>query len=487
MDKISIITVVKDGVPFIKDSINSFLLQKYQNKELIIILATNSDTTKNFIKKNYSYNKKIKIFYESDKTKNKFGALNQGIRLASGEIIGILHSDDIYYSENVLTEVASKFSKYPITLLYSDIIISNRNNLTNINRIWTDASYDLKKDIQKGWMPPHTSIFVRKRIYKKNIFYSTKYSISGDYSWIIKLINYKKTKTLYINKPLIIMRSGGDSSINFFKKLSEDLKILKFYKYPYKIINFKYLRKINQFVINRKNVFVSNYIKKIIEKKIIYIINFRQILKKKQFILSAFNLATFTYLKNSINENNFYYWFDGIFAKFIFKKIKITPGRIMFKNIYNYCQANKISSLTAGTYTKKTAVFINNYKCASFCDVSNLDFNNTFLKIKKNIKKKFSLLILVLPTPMQEKIAIRLASYKNNLKIICIGGTFRMFTGEEKTPPFIYSKYNLTSLWRLHTDPLRRIYRAIVSLQQFILFVRNIYNLQNIKLHLLTK
>ena len=166
MDKISIITVVKDGVPFIKDSINSFLLQKYQNKELIIILATNSDTTKNFIKKNYSYNKKIKIFYESDKTKNKFGALNQGIRLASGEIIGILHSDDIYYSENVLTEVASKFSKYPITLLYSDIIISNRDNLTNINRIWTDASYDLKKDIQKGWMPPHTSIFVRKRIYK---------------------------------------------------------------------------------------------------------------------------------------------------------------------------------------------------------------------------------------------------------------------------------------------------------------------------------
>jgi glycosyltransferase len=487
MDKISIITVVKDGIPFIKDSINSFLLQKYQNKELIIILANSLEKTEYFIKNCFGNNKQVKIFKENNKVKSKFGALNQAIKLTSGKIIGILHSDDIYYSENVLTEVANKFLKYSITLLYSNIIISKRADLTNISRVWKDRSYDLQKDIRNGWMPPHTSIFIKKDTYKKNIFYDTKYNISGDYSWIIKLINYKETKIFYVDKPLVIMRAGGDSSVQLLQKLVEDLKIIKFYKYPYKIIIYKYLRKLKQFINNNKKVSKSNYIKKIFDKKIIYVSNYHQLLKKKEFILSALNLASFTYIKETINKNNFYYWVDGIFPRFIFKNIrKIIPGRIIFKDIYKFLDTNKIFSLTIGSYTKKTSAFMKRYKYAMFCDVIYLDFDNTLVKIKKKIKKKHKLLILALPTPMQEKIAMQLAYYKKNLKIICMGGTFRMFTGEEKLPPNILLKYNLTSLWRLNTDPSRRILRVLDSLKKFLFFRRNIYNLKNIKLLPLT-
>ena len=122
MNKISIITVVKNGIPFIKDSINSFLLQKYPNKELIIILAKSDDGTDDYIKRSFGNYKEIKIFNEKKSIKNKFGALNQGLKLCSGEIIGILHSDDIYYSEHILDEVSKVFLNGKVNFLYSDII-----------------------------------------------------------------------------------------------------------------------------------------------------------------------------------------------------------------------------------------------------------------------------------------------------------------------------------------------------------------------------
>ena len=224
MNKISIVTVVRNGIPFIKDSINSFLLQKYPNKELIIILAKSDDGTDDYIKRNFGNYKEIKIFNEKKGITNKFGALNQGLKLCNGEIIGILHSDDIYYSENVLDEVCKVFLNSKVNFLYSDIIISSRGDLSKILRLWKDPSIDLKKDIQRGWMPPHTSVFIRKKIFKKIMFYNNSYSISGDYSWMIKLINHKKINAFYINKPTVIMRSGGDSNILIFKKLIERIK-----------------------------------------------------------------------------------------------------------------------------------------------------------------------------------------------------------------------------------------------------------------------
>ena len=487
MHKISIITVVKNGVPFIKDSINSFLLQKYSNKELIIILAKSNDGTEDYVKKNYSNYKEIKIFPEKRGIKNKFGALNQGLKLCRGEIIGILHSDDIYYSEHVLDKVSEAFLKSKANLLYSDIIISKRGDLTKAIRLWKDPSIDLKKDIHNGWMPPHTSVFVRKTFFKKKIFYNTSYNISGDYFWIIKLLNYKKTKSFYINKPTIIMRSGGDSSILFFRKFIEDVKIIRFFKYSLTIILYKYLRKLKQFIFKKNIILKTDYLKKILYNKILYIENYKELLKKNFFILSALNLASYTYLKQSINNNNFYYWPDGVFSKFNFKKIKkIIPGRILFKDFYKFLEKNKISSLTAGTNTKKTEMYLSNFKNNSFCNIEGLDFNHIILKIRKNINKK-KLLVLVLPTPLQENVSLEISKYKKNINIICMGGSFRMLTGEEKIVPYLIEKYYLTSVWRLHTSTIRRLIRLLMSIKNFVYFNTSIYNLKNIKVVKISK
>ena len=482
MNKISIITVVKNGIPFIKDSINSFLLQKYPNKELIIILAKSDDGTDGYVKKHFGNYKEIKIFNEKKSIKNKFGALNQGLKLCSGEIIGILHSDDIYYSEHILDEVSKVFLNSKVNFLYSNIIISRREDLSKVIRLWKDPSIDLKKDIQKGWMPPHTSVFIRKEIFKKIMFYSNSYNISGDYSWMIKLINHKKTNAFYINKPTIIMRSGGDSNILIFRKFIEDLKIIKSYKYSPTIILLKYLRKVRQFFFKKNIIIKTAYIKKILHNNLIYVYNYKVLLKKNSFILSALNLASFTYFNKTIVRNNFYYWPDGLFSKFITKKIKkIIPGRIIFQDLYKFLEKNKIFSITAGSFTKKGDAYLEDFKYSSFCDIDGLDLNGIILKLKKNINKKHKVLVLVLPTPLQENISLEISKYKKNLKVICMGGSFRMLSGEEKIVPSFIEKRYLTSIWRLHTSPIRRIIRLLISFKELINFNKNIYYLKNIK------
>jgi len=482
MNKISIITVVRNGIPFIKDSINSFLLQKYPNKELIIILAKSHDGTEDYIKRNFGNYKEIKIFNEKKSIKNKFGALNQGLKLCSGEIIGILHSDDIYYSGHILDQVSKVFLNSKVNFLYSDIIISRREDLSKIIRLWKDPSMNLKKDIQKGWMPPHTSVFIRKEIFKKIIFYSTSYNISGDYSWMIKLINNKKINASYINKPTIIMRSGGDSNILIFRKFIEDLKIIKSYKYSPIIIFLKYLRKARQFFFKKNIIIKTAYIKKILHNNLIFVDNYNVLFKKNSFILSALNLASFTYLHETIIRNNFYYWPDGLFSKFITNKIKnIVPGRIIFKDLYKFLEKNKIFSITAGSYTEKADVYLRDFKYSSFCDIDGLDLNGIIFKLKKNINKKQKVLVLVLPTPLQEKVSIGISYYKKNLKVICMGGSFRMLSGEEKIVPSFIEKSYLTSIWRLHTSPVRRIIRLFKSFKELINFNKNIYYLRNIR------
>jgi glycosyltransferase involved in cell wall biosynthesis len=482
MNKISIITVVRNGVLFIKDSINSFLLQKYPNKELIIILGKSDDGTSDYIKRNFGNYKEIKIFEEKNNIKNKFGALNQGLKLCSGEIIGILHSDDIYYSENVLHEVSKVFLNSKVNFLYSDIIISSRGDLSKILRVWKDPSIDLKKDIQKGWMPPHTSVFIKKEIFKKIMFYEDLYNISGDYAWMIKLINHEKTNAFYINKPTVIMRSGGDSNMLIFRKFIEDLKIIKTYKFAYIVIFFKYLKKVKQFFLKKNIIIKTTYIKKILYNKLFYVYNYKILFKKNSFILSGLNLASFTYLSKTINKNNFYYWPDGLFSKFIFNKIKkIIPGRILFKDLYKFLEKNKIFSITAGTLTKKADKYLEDYKYSSFLDIRSLDFNGIILKLKKNINKKHKVLILVLPTPLQENVSLEITNYKKNLKVICLGGSFRMLSGEEKIVPSFIEKIYLSSFWRLHTSSIRRIIRLVISLKEFIYFNKKIYYLKNIK------
>ena len=243
--KISIITVVKNGMPYLKSALKIFHKQKYKNKEIIIIYSKSTDGTLEFLKKNKKKYNKLIIDKNS---KNKFGSLNIGIKKSKGDVVGILHSDDIYPNNNILKDIMKIFNNKKIDIVYGNTVFCKKENQNKIIRIWKSNKFKYS-DLKYGWMPPHTTLYISKKIISKNL-YSLKYPISGDYKFILDLFSKKNIKTEYLNKNLIKMRSGGDSTRinNIAKKFIEDIKkAKKYFKFYYICIIFKILRKIKQF------------------------------------------------------------------------------------------------------------------------------------------------------------------------------------------------------------------------------------------------
>jgi glycosyltransferase len=183
--KISIITVVKNGMPYLSDCLKSFQLQDYLNKEHIIIYSNSNDNTEEFL---LSQKKNIKILKRDKKFNNKWDCLNLGAKLATGDIIGILHADDIFYNKNTLSNVAKNFTD-EFQFIYGNILFCEKNNILKVKREWISEKIDINK-LKYGWMAPHPSFFVRKKILLKNK-YINHYNISGDYHFMLSLFQQK--------------------------------------------------------------------------------------------------------------------------------------------------------------------------------------------------------------------------------------------------------------------------------------------------------
>jgi glycosyltransferase involved in cell wall biosynthesis len=246
--KISIITAVKNGYPLIKGCTKSFDQQTYFNKEQIFVYSKSEDKTHNYLIQHCKNNYK-KIIYDNF-TKNMYGALNLGIAQANGSIIGILHADDIFYDNKVLENVAHEFKK-GIELVYGNIVFVKKTNIKKVLRVWKDKEFK-KIMLYGGWMPAHTSVYIKKKVLIKNK-YSNKYQIASDYDLMLTLFKNNNIRHKYLDKFLCRMRFGGKSTNYkyFFLKLFEDMKILfKHYKVLFLFIFFlKRFNKIKQFKI----------------------------------------------------------------------------------------------------------------------------------------------------------------------------------------------------------------------------------------------
>ena len=252
--KISVITVVKNGIPFLKDAIKSFELQEYQNKELIIVYSKSNDGTENYIK---SFLKKKYIIIK-DNSNSRYKAINKGIKKSNGSVVGLLHADDIFFNNQTLSDICAHIKNNDI--VYGGVYFAEKNNLKKIKRIWKPI-YFQKNNILLGWSPPHVSMFMKKIVFKKIGYYSEKYVISSDYDFLLRIILSNKFKIKSTNKFHNIMRLGGDSTNikKTFVKLKEDYMIIKKHNLNILILAFKILSKISQL---KKKKIVGNYINK---------------------------------------------------------------------------------------------------------------------------------------------------------------------------------------------------------------------------------
>ncbi len=209
--KISIITVTYNREETLRETIESVLSQDYAPVEYIIIDGASTDDSLTIINE---YAEKIsKIVSEPDK--GAYDALNKGIQMASGDIIGFLHSDDIFADRHILSSVAERFANHDIDVLYGDIKIMKKKNSHKVLRSWKSKEFK-PQNLKSGWSPPHTSLFMRKEVYEKVGGFDTHLKIAADYEFILRVFkNLSPKKVSYLSLPLVLMKSGGLSNNGF--------------------------------------------------------------------------------------------------------------------------------------------------------------------------------------------------------------------------------------------------------------------------------
>jgi glycosyltransferase involved in cell wall biosynthesis len=212
--KISIITVSFNSAKTIKETIESILIQDYNNIEYIIIDGGSSDETIDIVK---SYSEKISYFI-SEKDNGIYDAMNKGIKAATGDIIGILNSDDFYPNSFVLSNVARSFEKYNCDAVYGDLVYVKAKDTTQIKRYWQAGNYNTSK-IKNGWMLPHPTFFVKKVMYDRYGLYNTDLKSAADYEMILKLLYKENISVQYIPMILVKMRMGGASNSTFLNRI----------------------------------------------------------------------------------------------------------------------------------------------------------------------------------------------------------------------------------------------------------------------------
>jgi glycosyltransferase involved in cell wall biosynthesis len=212
--KISIITVSYNSAVTIKDTIESILSQDHENIECIIIDGGSTDGTLEIVRK---YSDRISYFV-SELDDGIYDGMNKGIQAATGDIVGILNSDDFYPNSYVISNVAKTFVNQDCDAVYGDLVYVKENDTSKIARYWQSGEYTIKK-IKNGWMLPHPTFFVKKEMYDRHGYYNTDLKSAADYEMILKLLYKKNISVFYIPMILVKMRMGGASNSSIMNRM----------------------------------------------------------------------------------------------------------------------------------------------------------------------------------------------------------------------------------------------------------------------------
>lgn len=204
--KVSVITVTFNSEDYISNAVDSVLGQSYENIEYIVIDGESTDKTVNILQ---SYEGRISKFI-SEKDTGIYDAMNKGISLASGDVVGILNSDDFYIDEFVIEKVVKEFEK-KIDCLYADLVYVRSKNLSKVVRYY-DSSHFSPLRFAYGWMPAHPTFFVKKDIYNKHGVFRTDLKIAADFDLMVRFLYTHNLVCSYMKEPIIKMRVGGVST-----------------------------------------------------------------------------------------------------------------------------------------------------------------------------------------------------------------------------------------------------------------------------------
>ncbi len=246
--KISIITATFNSAATVTDTMRSIAEQDHPNIEHIIVDGKSSDDTVTIVR---AFPHVAKVVSEKDN--GIYDAMNKGIGLATGDIIGILNSDDVYSHDKVLSKVAAAFTDPSVDAVYADLQYVDPENTNRTIRTWKAGNYR-PGSFYYGWMPPHPTFFVRKKIYSDAGLFNISLRSSADYELMLRILLKNKVRAGYIPEILVRMRAGGQSNAtlknrviaNREDRMAWQLNGLKPYFFT---LYLKPLRKLSQFII----------------------------------------------------------------------------------------------------------------------------------------------------------------------------------------------------------------------------------------------
>ena len=208
--KISVITTTNNSAATIRDTLESILSQTYQDWELIIEDGLSEDDTLSIVQEyEPKCNGRIRVFSEKDE--GLYDALNRGIAHATGEIIGILNSDDFYYDEYVLEDINQAMKDMSVDCIYGDLKYVSARNKHHVIRIWKGSQYR-KGAYLRGWHPAHPTFYAFRECYDKFGGFNTSYAISADFELMLRFIEVAGLRNRYIPRYFVKMRMGGESN-----------------------------------------------------------------------------------------------------------------------------------------------------------------------------------------------------------------------------------------------------------------------------------
>lgn len=246
--KVSIITITYNSVLTIRDTLESIANQSYTNIEHIIIDGASTDQTLTIVDE---FSHVSKVISEPDK--GVYDAMNKGIAVATGDIIGMLHSDDIYATEDIIQEIVSHFQKdASISSIYGNLEYFKGNQKDKVIRYWKAKPYH-PSFFEDGEAPPHPTLFVRKEVYDQIGGYWADFKISGDNEFMFRMLKIHQFKSCYLDKTIVKMRLGGISTRGFKSYLISTIELTRVwrmngYQYPKRLFLLRPFNKIKQFI-----------------------------------------------------------------------------------------------------------------------------------------------------------------------------------------------------------------------------------------------
>lgn len=224
--KISIITATWNSSRTVADTIESILSQDYQDWEHIIVDGLSSDETLKIIN-SFSSRYRDRLHVVSEKDNGLYDAMNKGIQLATGDVIGILNSDDFFANCQVLSKIAENIED--VDAVYGNLIFVDSKDSNKVVRYWQGSQYSFGA-FQKGWHPAHPTFYARKHLFEAYGGFDLSFAVSADFELMLRFLERKETSSKYIDYVIVKMRMGGESTGSIRRIIQGNKNILRAFR-----------------------------------------------------------------------------------------------------------------------------------------------------------------------------------------------------------------------------------------------------------------